>query len=222
MAYRSVIVRYLDPGDALGEALFGLIMALTFSVGARLVASGGERDARALILAAIGCNVAWGVIDATLFVFGGLFHRSQRARFFRAVRSARSEEEALAAIQEEFALEDEPLTVVREDHVRLHRSILALSSHAAPARVRLRRRDLVSALLVFGLVAFTGLPGVIPFLLLDDFHRALDLANIVLVCLLFLVGFWWGHYTDARPWTVGVTVLLLGLSMVLVAVALGG
>jgi len=222
MAYRSVIVRYLDPGDALGEALFGLIMALTFSVGARLVTSGGEPDARALIWSAIGCNVAWGVIDATLFVFGGLFHRSQRARFFRALRRARSEEEALAAIQEEFALDDEPLTVVREDHVRLHRSILALSAHAAPARVRLRRQDLVAALLVFALVAFTGLPGVIPFLVLDDFHRALDLANIVLVSLLFLVGFWWGHYTDVRPWTVGLTVLLLGLSMVLVAIALGG
>jgi hypothetical protein len=222
MSYQSVILRYLDPGEALGEALFGLIMALTFSVGARLVTTLGEPDPRTLILTAIGCNVAWGVIDATLFVFSGLFHRSQRARFFRALKSARSEEDALAAIREEFALEDEPLTVVREDHARLHRSILALSAHATPARVHLRRRDLVSALFVFALVAFTGLPGVIPFLLLDDFNVALRLSNIVLVSLLFLVGFWWGHYTDVRPWIVGVTVMLLGLSMVFVAVALGG
>src|SRR5262249_56037796 len=127
----------------------------------------------------------WGGVDGRLLVWGGLFDGSRGGGFFRALRRARSEEEALAAIQEEFALDDEPLTVVREDHVRLHRSILALSAHAAPARVRLRRQDLVAALLVFALVAFTGLPGVIPFLVLADFHRALDLPNIVLVALLF-------------------------------------
>src|SRR5262245_33643680 len=217
-----MILRYLDPGEALGEALFGLIMALTFAVGARLVTTVGQPDPRALILTAIGCNIAWGVIDATLFVFGGLFQRSQRARFYGAVRHARSEEEALAVIREEFALEDVPLDVVREDHARLHRSILTLGTHGTPKRVKLRRQDLVSAFLIFALVAFTGLPGVIPFLLLDDVDLALDLSNAILIALLFLVGFWWGHYTDARPWIVGVTVMLLGLSMVAVAVALGG
>src|SRR5262245_64117257 len=113
-------------------------MALTFSVGARLATTAGEPDSRALILTAIGCNVAWGVIDATLFVFGGLFYRSQRARFFRSVKSARNEEEALAAVRKEFTLEDEPLTVVSEDHERLYRSILALSTHAMPKRVHLQ------------------------------------------------------------------------------------
>jgi hypothetical protein len=222
MSYRSFILRYLDPGEALGEALFGLIMALTFAVGARLVTTVGQPDPRALILTAIGCNVAWGVIDATLFVFGGLFQRSQRARFYGAVRRARSEEEALAAIRDEFALEDVPLSVVREDHARLHRSILALGVHGTPKRVKLRRQDFVSAFFIFALVAFTGLPGVIPFLLLDDFDLALDLSNVVLISLLFLVGFRWGRYTDVRPWIVGVTVMLLGISMVLVAIALGG
>src|SRR5262245_23705167 len=217
-----MILRYLDPGEALGEALFGLIMALTFAVGARLVTTVGQPHPRALIWTAIGCNVAWGVIDATLFIFGGLFHRSQRARFFRALKSARREEEALAAVREEFTLEDQPLTVVPEDHARLYRSILTLSAHATPTRVHLRRQDLVAAFFVFALVSFTGLPGVIPFLLLDDFDLALRLSNLVLVSLLFLIGLWWGYYTDVRPWIVGATVMLLGLAMVVVAVALGG
>ena len=62
----------------------------------------------------------------------------------------------------------------------------------------------------------------IPFLLLDDSHLALRLSNVVLIVMLFLVGYWWGHYTDASPWRVGTTVMLLGLAMVFVAVALGG
>jgi VIT1/CCC1 family predicted Fe2+/Mn2+ transporter len=88
--------------------------------------------------------------------------------------------------------------------------------------VGVRREDLVAAFLVFLLVSATGLPGVIPFLLLDDSYLALRLSNVVLVSLLFFVGYWWGHYTDAPPWRVGATVTILGLSMVLVAVALGG
>lgn len=216
------IHRYLDPGETLGEVLFGLIMVLTFTVGGRLLMLGGEFDTTELVVGAIGCNIAWGVIDAVLFVLGSLFNRSQRARFYRALRSARSEAEALAMVQEEFGLEDEPLAVLPEDGARLYQSILTLTAHAAPARARLRRRDILSAFVVFVLVSATALPGVIPFFLLQDPDLALRLSNSVLVLLLFLVGYWWAHYTDARPWRVGLTVMTLGASMVLIAVALGG
>ena len=141
----------------------------------------------------VGCNIAWGVIDAVLLVLGNLFYRRQRARFFRELRSARSEAAALAAIQEEFGLEEEPLAVPPEDRARLYQSILALSAHGRPAPVGLRRRDIVSAFVVFVLVSAAALPGVI---------RA--------------------HYIDAGSWRAAAIVLFLGVSMVFVAVALGG
>jgi hypothetical protein len=222
MTGHSLIHRYLDPGEALGEVLFGLIMVLTFTVGARLITTEVQLDARELVVAAVGCNIAWGVIDAVLFVLGSLFYRSQRARFYRALRTARNEAEALSTIREEFGLEDEPLAVRPEDRARLYDSILAVSAHAHPARGRLHWRDFFAALVVFALVSASALPGVVPFLLIDDSDLALRLSNSVLVLLLFLVGYWWAHYTDARPWKVGAAVTLLGVAMVLVAVALGG
>jgi len=88
--------------------------------------------------------------------------------------------------------------------------------------VGLRPRDFVSAFVVFVLVSATALPGVIPLLLMEDTHLALRLSNFILIVLLFIVGYWWAHYTDARPWSVGATVTLLGLSLVVVAVVLGG
>jgi hypothetical protein len=97
----SLIQRYLDPGDALGEVLFGLIMVLTFTVGARLLFAEGF-DTTELVVGAVGCNIAWGVIDAVLFVLGSLFHRSRRARFYRALRNAPNDADALARIQQEF------------------------------------------------------------------------------------------------------------------------
>ncbi|KQV83343.1 hypothetical protein ASC90_20480 [Rhizobium sp. Root1220] len=50
-------LKFIDAGDALGEVLFGLIMALTFTVGARLVTGDEGLDARDLVLATLGCNV---------------------------------------------------------------------------------------------------------------------------------------------------------------------
>jgi hypothetical protein len=222
MSAITAIHRYLDPGETLAEVLFGLIMALTIISGAELFTAPSELNTHELIVAVVGCNLAWGVIDGVLFVLGSMFYRSQRARFFRGLRNARGELEALAAIREEFGLEDEPLAIPPEDRARLYRSILALSVHAAPARVKLRRRDIVSAFVVFILVSATALPGVIPFLLLDDSHLAIRVSNVALNLLLFVVGYWWAHYTDARPWRAALVILFLGMAMVSIAVALGG
>jgi hypothetical protein len=222
MRHRGIIHRYLDPGTTLGEVLFGLIMVLTFTIGARLLTAEGELDPHELVVAAVGCNVAWGLIDAVLFVLGSLFQRSRHARFFRSLKSVRSEAEALAAVQDQFGLEDEALAVRPEDRARLYQAVLAASTHATTARVRVRRQDLWSAFFVFVLVVGTAVPAVIPFLLLDDADLALRVSNFVLVALLFLVGYWWAHYTDARPWLVATTVMILGLTMVLLAIPLGG
>jgi len=222
MIRRLAIHRYLDPGETLGEVLGGLIMALTFTLGARLLTADGQLEAHELVVAIIGCNIAWGVIDATLFVLDSLFYRSRHARFFRGLKHIPSETEALAAVQEEFGLEDEPLAAQPEDRDRLYRSLLALSAHATPARKGLRRQDFVSAFIVFALVSATAVPGVIPLLLLGDANFALHVSNWVLILLLFVVGYWWGRYTDAPPWRVGLTAMLIGVFMVFVAVALGG
>ncbi|HUL08220.1 MAG TPA: VIT1/CCC1 transporter family protein [Candidatus Acidoferrum sp.] len=83
------------------------------------------------------------------------------------------------------------------------------------------RQDFSAALVAFLLVSAAALPGVIPFLLLSDSNLALRVSNTVLILLLFF-GYGWGHYTDARPWRVGLTVMVLGIAMVLIAVVLGG
>ena len=222
MTYKSVIHRYLDPGETLAEVLFGLIMVLTFTIGADLLTTEEQLDARGLIIAAAGCNVAWGIIDAVLFLLNMLFYRSQRARFYRSLRDATSDSEALAAIQKEFGLEDEPLAVDPADRARLYQSMLVLSSHAKPTHVGLKARDFVAAFAVFVLVSATAIPGLLPFLVFDDWHVALSVSNVVLISLLFLVGYCWAHYTDARPLKVATIVWVMGVAMVLVAIVLGG
>ena len=135
------IHRFLDPGDALGEMLFGIIMSLTFTVGARFFLAKGEFDRHDLIVGAIGCNLAWGVIDAVLYVLGSVFLRSQRARLFRTLRSTSDEKVALAAVEEQFGLENASLNIAAADRAQIYRTIMTIGRRSAPARIRVTRDD---------------------------------------------------------------------------------
>lgn len=215
------IDRYLDPADSLGELLFGLIMALTVTLGAGLLTQRSEIDGRELIAAMIGCNVAWGIIDAVLYLIGSVFSRNQRIRFVNKLRAANSESEAMAAVREEFSLEDEP-SLSDQDRAAFHRVALDILRHADTKRARLRWQDLKAAAAIVVLVSLTALPGVLPFLVLDDVYLALRLANLLQIALLFLVGFRWAVHSGANPWWAGFLIVALGVALVAVAVAMGG
>jgi hypothetical protein len=57
----------LDPDESLGEILAGLIMVLTFTLAAGVISRGGQDGVRTLLFAAVGCNLAWGIIDAVFY-----------------------------------------------------------------------------------------------------------------------------------------------------------
>lgn len=213
----SFFERYLDPAESLGEILFGLIMVLTFTLGAS-VAGGWERG---LILAAVGCNVAWGIIDGALFLMSRLFERSRRGRLIRAIQGAPDAASALAAIRREMESGLESVTEP-DDRERLYRSVHALIEHGIPAPVRLRRDDWLGAFAVFLLVTATALPAAAPFAVVANPHLALRISNWLLVALLFVVGRRWARHTDASPWAAGLAAMGLGVLLVAVAIALGG
>lgn len=69
--------RILDPIDRNAEVLFGLFMVLSFT-GTMNVASAGAEDVRAVMWAAIGCNTAWGFVDAVMYVLRNLVARGHK------------------------------------------------------------------------------------------------------------------------------------------------
>jgi VIT1/CCC1 family predicted Fe2+/Mn2+ transporter len=218
----SSIFDDLDPGDALAEVLFGLIMALTWTVGSRLVMREEGLDIRGLVISTLGCNVAWGIIDAVLRILGTTFFRSRRLHLYRQIRGARDEATALEVIRNEFPTEGTALAVDHADAEALYRSLLALAAKSEPSRVSLTRSDLLAAVAVFFLVAATAIPAVIPFFLIDSPERALRVSNLLLIGLLFFTGYAWARFSGGRPLYAGVTMTCLGLVMVGIAVALGG
>jgi len=213
--------RYLDPSETLLEVLFGLIMALTITAGARLLSERADIVGVELALALLGCNVAWGVIDGAFYLLGTQFSRNRRVQLVKRLRAASTEEEAMAALKDEFDLEGEP-SMRPQDEARFHRSLLELLRHAATDRARLQANDWVAAALIVVLVSATAIPGLIPLLMLQDGFTALRVANALQVGLLFFTGYWWAHYSGGNRWYTGLAIALLGTVLVLLAVPLGG
>ena len=77
----------LSPVDRISELLFGLFMALTF-VGAVSVTEAGQDDIRAMLAAALGCNLAWGLVDAVMYLVRTVADRGRLITLIRSVRSA--------------------------------------------------------------------------------------------------------------------------------------
>ena len=75
-AGKAVRQRLLDPVDRVSEILFGLIMAITI-VGSLSVATAGQGDVRTVMKAALGCNLAWGLVDAVMYLVRTLTERTR-------------------------------------------------------------------------------------------------------------------------------------------------
>ena len=85
--------RVLEPIDRVSEILFGLIMVLTFT-GSLSVAEAGRDDVRTMLIGALGCNLAWGIIDGVLYLMGCMAESGRELLTFRAVRKAADPKEA--------------------------------------------------------------------------------------------------------------------------------
>lgn len=216
-----MIQRHLDPGESLSEILFGLVMTLTFTLGAGIMVREDPSAARELLIATIGCNVAWGIIDAAFYVSGSVFERSRLARVGQKVRAAASEDLAAAVLARELG-EMVDLTVAPAERPGLYASMARHVRATPPAGPWVGRADLYGAFASFWLVFFSSIPAAVPFLFVPDAWIALRISNAILVSLLFIVGWRWARHTTLRPWLTGLTFLVAGLALVGIAIALGG
>jgi VIT1/CCC1 family predicted Fe2+/Mn2+ transporter len=213
--------RYLDPFDRISEVFCGLVMVLTFTLLAGHDVAEGPGGVRDLLLAAVGCNVAWGLIDGVVYLMNQLFERERRAQMLTALRNAPDEKAARAAVESHLEPDLVALTSP-EERSKISAAVLGLVSRTETLPGGLTRDDLLGALACFVLCVGSALPAAIPFLLFDEPAFALRVSNAVLLVLLFGVGVLWARYTGRSPFRTGLALLALGGALVLIALAFGG
>ena len=210
--------RVLDPIDRVSEVLFGLIMVLTFT-GSLSIADAGREDVRAMLIGAVGCNIAWGIIDALLYLMGILAERGRGLSTFHALRSTTDPLEAQRLIEDALPpviasiLEPRELDAIRQRLIKLP---------DRPARARLTKEDGLGALGVFLLVFLCTLPVGLPFVFMQQLGPAMRVSNGIAIVMLFVTGWIFGRITGRSPWLVGIVMVVLGSVLVAMTMALGG
>jgi len=209
--------RTLDPVERFSEIIFGLIMVLTFT-GSLSVATSGRQEVREMLIGALGCNLAWGIVDGVLYVITGLVERARLAALLGVLQGAGGEATARELIRTALP---EGVALVTDD-ADIERMRTRARRLATPLKARLRGEDLRGAFGVFLLVFLATFPVVVPFILVSDAARALRLSDGVAIVMLFISGSSLGRATGIRPVTLGGAMVVLGMVLVGITIALGG
>lgn len=210
--------RVLEPNERISEVLFGLIMVLTFT-GSLSVAEANRGDVRTMLIGALGCNLAWGIIDAVFYLMGCLSEQGRSLRSWRALKNAPTSEAAHRVLADALP----PMvaaTFGSAEYEALRQKLVQLP--APPAYPRLRKAEWLGALAVFLWVFLITFPVAIPFLFMDNLGQAMRVSNAIAIGLLFLSGYAFGRIANYRPWLTGLAMVVLGSALVAITMALGG
>ncbi|MDX0855632.1 VIT1/CCC1 transporter family protein [Sinorhizobium medicae] len=207
----------LNPVERSNEVLFGLIMVMTFT-NSLSTTEAGRADVRSMLIGAVGCNLAWGIIDAVMYFMSSMAERKLSERTVHRVRTADDVEAAREIVAE--ALPGIILPALSsEDLERIRRHLASLPDDEV--RARPTTRDVISALGVFLLVFFCTFPVVFPFIVMTDALAAVSVSNAIATALLFLAGYTLGRHSG-HPVRLALAMVAIGLILVALASALGG
>jgi hypothetical protein len=208
----------LDPISRISEILFGLIMVLSFT-GSISVASDGKAEIKDLLWAALGCNLAWGIIDGVFYLMSRLFEKGYGYSVLKKLKSTTDKNEARKLLSDELPpvisaiLKPEEVDQLQERLVKLE---------DIPKSAIMNLSDLRTALMILLLVFTCTLPVALPFIFINNTALALRLSNGIALLILFIGGFSVGRYAGFKPALSGIGILLLGMVLVGLTIALGG
>lgn len=208
----------LDPLDRFSEIFFGLLMVLTFT-GTISVGEAGRADVRTLLVAALGCNLAWGLVDSVMFVIARSAERVRNLELGKRIAESPDTASALTHLLEGLP---EPIDSLLDEEC-LARVIERIRGRVAPARTPfIVWSDIKGAVAVFLLVVLSTLPVALPFVFLHEVHLAMRVSNAIAIVLLFLLGAATARYSKQNPVLLGLATTAVGLVLILTTIALGG
>ena len=208
----------LDTIERVSEMCFGLFMALTFVGAVRVVTADDPDPARTMFATALGCNLAWGLVDAIMYLVRTLTNRGKLLNLALAVRESRDRGTTVKALRE-------ALPSWGKDYIG-DEELAAMGARVAaaplPVSPRLHLRDYTGAVGIFLIVVATTFPVALPFIVIKDVPTALLVSRILTLVMLFGGGFALGRYAGHTGWKTGLYMTVMGVFLTAAIIALGG
>ncbi|MCU0357493.1 MAG: VIT1/CCC1 transporter family protein [Cyclobacteriaceae bacterium] len=208
----------LSPVDRIAEVLFGLIMVLTFT-GAISVGTDAREDVRELLWAALGCNVAWGLVDAIMYLMNVAVDRGHAITVIRKIHQSTNPEEAGEILKSEI----QPGIAGLMKPEELQNLSSRIRQLPEPSKANLiNGTDLWAGVQIFLLVFLCTFPVALPFAFMDELTLAIRVSNGVALLMLFIGGFLLAGYAGFRRLLTALIYTMIGVLLVMLTMALGG
>jgi hypothetical protein len=210
--------RLLSPVDRIAEIFFGLIMALTFTCTISVMES-DRAVVKDMLIGAITCNVAWGFVDAIMYLLMSVTENGRNLTIFNFVRTTSSVDKAHLFIADALP----PViasTMEKHDIENIRRKLLQIPE--PPTSSKLTFKDYKRAAGIFLLVFLSTFPIVVPFIFINNLQVALRTSNVIAILIMFSCGWIWGKYAGRSRIVMGMLTSLLGIVLVLITILLGG
>ncbi|WP_410499122.1 hypothetical protein [Chitinibacter sp. S2-10] len=209
-------IHSLDPLETASELLFAVIM--TLSVTAAVAIGNKTVDTHELLVAAFGCNIAWGFVDAVVYLINARMTGARKVQVRNQLISAPTPE-AFRAVLDDVAPEG---LMNHLDTAALQNYREFVGKNGALVQEKLTLKDWRAAGAIWLLDTIATLPLVLPFLFIDAAQVALRTTQLVAIVMMFWLGIGLGRWVGYPPVRMGFSFAALGAAVAIICIALGG
>jgi VIT1/CCC1 family predicted Fe2+/Mn2+ transporter len=210
--------KLLSPVDRISETLYGVIITLTFTCTIE-IAETDSAQKKLMLYAAIGCNIAWGIVDGVMYVLTRYAWKRNKLEILRLIQETKNPHNVREIISDEMS--ELVVPHLKTDDLENVMQALLKVPHM-PQIYSTIREDLLAAIGIFFYAVLSTFPVIIPFIFINDTWLALRISNAIAVVMMFICGWFLGRHAGGRPCFTGLMMSLIGIVLVMIALALGG
>ena len=204
------------------EAIYAVIIAMTFTSVLRGYDAIDEAAYWEIIYPALFCCMAWGIADGLFYAWERRYNIRMENKIIDLSRPGQDQDEAISLIREQ--LDDTVLRNINYDkRTELYRNLMR-HLHKAGAKRTASRWDALSIIsATFVISTAAGLAVVVPFFLVENLQTALNISNMLGICLLFIIGYHRAYEKSASARMImGFGTAVIGMVIAAVTILLGG
>ena len=204
------------------EAIYAVIIAMTFTSVLRSYAAIDEAAYWEIIYPALFCCMAWGIADGLFYAWERRYNIRMENKIIDLSRPGQDRDEAMHLIREQ--LDDTILRNINyEKRTELYRNLMNHLDEVGAKRTPSRWDALSIVSATFAISTAAGLAVVAPFFLVENLKTALDISNMLGICLLFIIGYHRAYEKSASARMImGFGTAVIGIVIAAVTILLGG
>ncbi len=199
-------------GDRLSEIFYGVMMVSVVIGIINVVESGYVHIKYVLLMVAFGVNITWGIIDGATAVYGGLVDKAEEDRLVNSLRTDKENQ-----MHKEEVKDILQGTILRKLGEKDRSKVVDMIQSGIPEKIgkySASRDDLKLFLAILLMDFITVFPVIIPLYVVEGVKSAVFWSHFIAVLLFIIIGMSWAGYLNKNMLLAGVTMGILGISVI--------